>query len=96
MLRYYRSLADPSYLLTWLFLSSFHPLLFILTILAAVLRGDMAGVASTMVHSGLAFLITMFCMHLLYTLYRQIKANQEYERMNSEENSCVKHYNAIV
>ena len=89
MLRYYRSPADPSYLLTWLVLSSFHPLLFILTIMSGVLRGDIAGVASTMVHSGLAFLLTMFCMHLLYTLYR-------YERMDSEENSCVKHYYAIV
>ena len=96
MLRYYRSQADPSYLLTCLVVSSFHPLLFILTILTGCLRGDIAGVASTMVHSGLAFLITMFCMHLLYTRYRQIKVKQEYQRMDSEENFCVKHYNAIV
>jgi hypothetical protein len=96
MLRYYRSQAEPSYLLTWLVLSSFHPLLYILTILAGVLRGDMAGVASTMVHSGLAFLITMFCMHLLYNLYRQIKVKQEYGRMDSEEILCKKGYNAII
>ena len=49
-----------------------------------------------MVHSGLAFLLTMFCMHLLHTLYRQIKNKQEYERMDSEENFHEKHYNAIV
>ena len=49
-----------------------------------------------MVHSGLAFLLTMFSMHLLYTLYRQIKVKQEYQRMDSEENYYVKHYNAIV
>ena len=84
MLRYYRSQAEGSYLLTWLVLSSFHSLLFILSILA-----------STMVHSGLAFLLTMFCMHLLQTLYRQIKNKQESQRMDSEENFHEKHYNAI-
>ena len=84
MLRYCRSQADPSYLLTWLVLSSFLPFLFILTILDGVLRGDIAGVASTMVHSGLAFLLTMYSMHQLYTLYRQIKIKQEYQRMDIE------------
>ena len=95
MLRYCRSQADPSYLLTWLVLSSFLPFLFILTILDVVLRGDIAGVARTMVHSGLAFLLTMFCMHLLYTLYRQMTV-WEYERMDTKETVCVKYYNSIV
>jgi hypothetical protein len=48
-----------------------------------------------MVHYGLAFLLTMFCMHLLYTLYRNIKVKQEYE-MDSEAILCKKDYNAIV
>jgi hypothetical protein len=59
--------------------------LFLLTLLINILRGDIEGVASCMVHSGLSFILTIYCMHLLCALYRQRKIEQEQERMDMEE-----------
>eukprot|EP00092_Neocalanus_flemingeri_P011670 GFUD01012575.1.p1 GENE.GFUD01012575.1~~GFUD01012575.1.p1 ORF type:complete len:203 (-),score=51.29 GFUD01012575.1:88-651(-) len=71
----------PSHLLTWLLLTSFHPLLYLLAVLDSLLRGNITVVAGKMIHSGLPFLLTMYSMHLMYSLYRQMVQDQEYHRL---------------
>jgi len=90
--------GDPTYLLHWLVLSSLRPLLFLFTIMSDVLRGDIPGVASNMIHSGLTFLISIFCMHLIYALYRQIKCKEEYQSLDEKimKEDCCNSYQAVV
>merc|ERR1712060_107555 len=95
------SAGDSSYLLIWLVLSSLRPLLFIFTIMADIIRGDLPGVTTHMIHSGLIFLISIFCMHLIYSLYRQqMKCKDECQSLDSKkdntEEDSVQSYQAIV
>ena len=38
-----------------------------------------------MILSGLPFLMTMYCMHLMYALHGQMKQEQEYQRLDMGE-----------
>ena len=54
-----------------------------------------------MIHSGLSFLLTIYCMYLLYSVYRQRKVAHEYEMMDKQEKKvegklCTKYYQSIV
>jgi hypothetical protein len=68
-----------------LVLTSFHPVLFLLTTLLDIVRGDISGIATCMIHSGLAFILTIYCMHLMYALYQQRKMQQDYETLDMKE-----------
>ena len=48
-------------------------------------REDISGVTTCMIHSGLAFILTIYCMHLLYALYGQRKKQREYERLDIKQ-----------
>ena len=70
---------------------SLPPVLFLLTILVDIFRGDISGVATCMIHSGLAFILTIYCMHLLYVgslAKRQklkiVRINKQTETLNQK------------
>ena len=50
----------------------------------------MDGVASRMIHSGLPFILTIYSMHLMYTLYRQRYQKKEYLMMDMGEEKMEK------
>ena len=41
-----------------------------------------------MIHSSLAFILNIYCMHLMYALYRQRKKEQEYETLDMKEKTA--------
>merc|ERR1712130_436214 len=46
----------------------------------------------------LLFLISIFCMHLIYALYRQIKCKEEYQSLDEKimKEDCCNSYQAVV
>ena len=91
----FRQPRKPDYLLVWLLLTSLQPLLLLTVLVCEAMMLDITALVFTMASHGLQFILSLYFIHLMIALHRQLSRRLAYDRLETDTGASVKNYLAI-
>ena len=79
----------------WLLLTSLQPLLLLTVLVCEAMMLDITALVFTMASHGLQFILSLYFIHLMIALHRQLSRRLAYERLETDTGASVKNYLAI-